>query len=1573
MTVRSARLGRAATPLSVAIAVAFAGLSLGAQATTITSSRAGETRVLLPSGVFHPGEPGVEMLHDYGAFQLYRLDAAHRVELESVDGGAHAALSNKIEFNAEPLDALVGTVSAPSALQTSTKAAGSTLQIVQFIGPTADEWLDAVRATGAVVLQYIPSNAYIVRADQKAVAALAAMARRGDAVQFTSDYSPYLKLDTRLGQRARAGLSAGNELLVTVQVVGGFDNSETRKRVARLGLATVGDWFKVKVGDAIRLRIKESAIADLAKIEDVFAVEEYHLPHKMDERQDQIIAGNLNVALSGPSGPGYVAWLTGQGFPTTAASYPTVDVSDDGVGTGVAASAAGDVVLRVAGLAANASRLLLVNNCTTDTAGDGVAGHGHINTTIVGGYDARAGFPYVDPLGYQRGVGVNPFVNLTHTKIFANSGDFNISNCSNSNAGLIKKEQNGGAYISSNSWGSSSAGAYDTDAQDYDLATRDADSTAGGNQPMVFVFAAGNDGPSASTVGSPGTAKNVITVGASENIRPSDEDGNWTDGCQTGPTGADNAMDVIDFSSRGPASSARKKPEVIAPGTHIQGSASTVGPTYDGSGVCDKYRPSGQTTFAASSGTSHSTPATAGAASLYAYYLKNHFQTTNANYASTGVWPSAAAIKAYMMAHTTYLTGVDGHDTLPSNNQGFGMPNLQRSFDSTTQRYVNDQQNVLAGTGATFTWSGGVADTTKPLKIAMAFSDAPGATTGSPVVNNLDLSVTVGGNTYKGNVFNGQYSVTGGSADAVDSYEAVMLPPGTVGDITITVTAANIAGDGVPGNGDTTDQDFALVCSNCTQQPDFNVSATTTSFLVCAGTPATVGASVAGINGFSGNVTLGTAGLPAGASLGFTPTSVSPPGTSSGTLNTTGVAGGSYSFNLTGTNGATTHNSNAIALTVSAGVASVATLSAPVNNTYGVSISPTLSWTAAAGAQSYIVEIDDDPAFGSINYTATVAGTSHVPTSALNGNTRYYWRVKAHNACGDTVSAVYSFVTNQQACQTVVSTDVPKTISASGTPTVTSTVASTLAGTIGDLDVVNLRGQHTYINDLSFSLAVNSTPVTTVGIMARSCNSEANFFLSLDDAAAGTAGGWPCPPVNSSPYPANTYRPSSPLSAFNGKNGTATWTLTVKDNANQDGGSLDGWGLRMCTASSAPNIVDATNDSYTVAQGGVLTVAAAGVLGNDLPSTGLTSTTTVVPAHGTLSLNANGSFVYTPSPAYCGSDSFTYQASNGTNNDTATASITVTCTSGNTPPLAVNDSYGIAEDGVLTRTAATGVLINDTDADSNPLTAVLVSTVAHGTLALSADGSFTYTPTADYNGADSFTYKANDGAADSIVATVNLSVTAANDAPTATADTMLVNQGGTRNVLVGGATSVLTNDSDIDGDTVTASVVTNPAHGTLTLNADGTFLYTHDGSAGTSDSFVYKACDAAPLCSANTTVSITVNLKPVAGCTVSPQVLKEGDVVSIALAGLFTDPEATAMSFGATGTPAGLSVNPGTGLLSGTVSAGAATGSPYTLAITATDAGGASFTRNLVITVLAMSDTLFRSGFEDPASVASCH
>src|SRR5207253_5040293 len=127
-----------------------------------------------------------------------------------------------------------------------------------------------------------------------------------------------------------------------------------------------------------------------------------------------------------------------------------------------------------------------------------------------------------------------------------------------------------------------------------------------------------------------------------------------------------------------------------------------------------------------------------------------------------------------------------------------------------------------------------------------------------------------------------------------------------------------------------------------------------------------------------------------------------------------------------------------------------------------------------------------------------------------------------------------------------------------------------------------------------------------------------------------------------------------------------------------------------------------------------------------------------------------------------------YKANDG-QPDSGIATVSITIAGATDAPVALNDSYTTAEDTTLT-VAAPGVLVNDSDVDGDSLSAVLVSQPAHGSLTLNSNGSFSYTPAANYNGADSFTYKANDGQADSGIATVNITITAVNDAPVAVND-----------------------------------------------------------------------------------------------------------------------------------------------------------------------------------------------------------
>ncbi|MCA1684057.1 MAG: cadherin-like domain-containing protein, partial [Actinobacteria bacterium] len=210
------------------------------------------------------------------------------------------------------------------------------------------------------------------------------------------------------------------------------------------------------------------------------------------------------------------------------------------------------------------------------------------------------------------------------------------------------------------------------------------------------------------------------------------------------------------------------------------------------------------------------------------------------------------------------------------------------------------------------------------------------------------------------------------------------------------------------------------------------------------------------------------------------------------------------------------------------------------------------------------------------------------------------------------------------------------------------------------------------------------------------------------------------------------------------------------------------------TANAAPV---AANDAYSAEKGTTLTVAAPGVLANDTDPEGGPLTASQVtpipfpaggggdwtfpgdPTHGTLTLNSDGSFTYAPYPGYTGPDSFRYQAQDQRGNSaTATVTIQVNPPAVNTPPVARDDAYTANWQDAALNVGPPGVLANDTDVNTDALTAVSASTPAHGTLTLNPNGSFTYTPVAGYGGTDTFTYRANDGIDSSAPATVTITV-----------------------------------------------------------------------------------------------------------------------------------------------------------------------------------------------------------------------
>lgn len=306
--------------------------------------------------------------------------------------------------------------------------------------------------------------------------------------------------------------------------------------------------------------------------------------------------------------------------------------------------------------------------------------------------------------------------------------------------------------------------------------------------------------------------------------------------------------------------------------------------------------------------------------------------------------------------------------------------------------------------------------------------------------------------------------------------------------------------------------------------------------------------------------------------------------------------------------------------------------------------------------------------------------------------------------------------------------------------------------------------------------------------------------------------------------------------------------------AEEPGDSADNYSKFVTKVIKQNKAPVAQNDAYSTPEDTVLTISAPGVLANDSDPDGNALTAVLVsnPTQGTLTFNPNGGFTYRPNTNYVGGDSFTYRANDGKTNS-GIATVTITVTPVNDLPLARNDQYTTSEDTVLT-IAAPGVLSNDSDADGDTLTAIIASQPGNGSVSLSANGGFTYTPNTDFNGTDSFTYRANDGEANSGLATVTIAVTPVNDAPIAQNDAYTMNENA---VLTISAPGVLANDSDADGNPLTSVLISGATNGVLSLNADGSFSYTPNTNYNGTDTFTYYANDGT-VNSGVAVVSITV-------------------------------------------------------------------------------------------------------------------
>ena len=668
---------------------------------------------------------------------------------------------------------------------------GPGLAVVQFVGPIKDAWLDRLRSTGVRVVTYMAENGYLVHGSAEELAGAAALFGADAAVRTVVPFTGADKLG--------AGVKSTGRQRFAVQTLSGVAGSPARRRVDRIGrrlqATTAVGPFRTQV-----VELDAAEAATLAADPGIVSVQPAPEPELYDEASAQIVAG----AVAGsdpvvPSGPGYLAFYNALGLGT--GTFPfVVDVTDEGIDVGATTTILTDFYED--GDTNKPSRIAYADDFTSDPDARDCGGHGTINASIIAGFNNGTGAAVEDANGFNYGLGVAPRAKVGASKIFTCAGSFGLVGTLTA---LTSDAYQKGARIANHSWGAPTAGAYVANSQEFDALVRDAQPATPGNQEMVEVVAAGNAGSAANTVASLGAAKNVIAVGASESVRAIGA----TDGCGVTDALADDAHDIAGFSGRGPTDDGRTKPDVVAPGTHIVGSQSkAVG--YNGSGVCNATFPAGSAIYNLASGTSQATPAVAGMAALFREWFRQ-------NKGGGTVVPSPALTKAALANAGTDLSGGVGvGGAVPNNSQGWGRGNLASLLD-TGPRFLMDQQTSFDTTGDELVRSFQIQDPSEPVRVTLAWTDPPGPTVGNSFVNNLDLTVGAGAGTFKGNVFAGGMSAPGGTADPRNNLESVYLPDGTSGSFSVVVTAANIAGDGVPNSGDGTDQDFALVVSNAAE------------------------------------------------------------------------------------------------------------------------------------------------------------------------------------------------------------------------------------------------------------------------------------------------------------------------------------------------------------------------------------------------------------------------------------------------------------------------------------------------------------------------------------------------------------------------------------------------------------------------------------------------------------------------------------------------------------------------------------------------------------------------------------
>lgn len=428
---------------------------------------------------------------------------------------------------------------------------------------------------------------------------------------------------------------------------------------------------------------------------------------------------------------------------------------------------------------------------------DDVIGHGTHTLGIIMGTGATG---LADLDGFKYGQGIAPGATAV------------VQNLINAGADLperftpiYKEAYELGAILSANSWGpSATPQGYDEVTREFDTMVRDLDASKPGDQAMGLVFSVMNGSGGRSTQGSPDEGKNLIGVGGSGNRGRN----------------APSPDDLCTCTAHGPALDGRLLPTLVAPGQQVISTRAAQGtlcgvPFLGYSPTTPSLETPPSPLHAGCTGTSMASPQVSGAYALFVDWYRGRFDKQT---------PSPALVKAAFVNGAEDLVGgldADGAvmTNIPNNQQGWGRLHLGNVFDSWDNDAVVhvDQDEVFDRSGQTHSVRVQAVDPSEPIKVTLAWTDAPGPGLGKKTpawINDLDLRVSAAGDTYLGNVFSKGWSAKGGKPDRKNNLENVYVRRAGNGVYEIVVDAANIIGNGLPNRKGPTDQDFALVITN---------------------------------------------------------------------------------------------------------------------------------------------------------------------------------------------------------------------------------------------------------------------------------------------------------------------------------------------------------------------------------------------------------------------------------------------------------------------------------------------------------------------------------------------------------------------------------------------------------------------------------------------------------------------------------------------------------------------------------------------------------------------------------------